>query len=729
MARKIIDLNEDILFEGDEWLLVTDNDDVSKKLSTGRVRDYTDTAISTLSGTLVDYTDNYISTCSGSLQEQLDTKATTSYVTTSLSSKVTTVSGSTINYTVGSGSQFETIKECFDYIGSTFHAGESAITITLATQVHRINTGPIINRDFNHKITVLCNNQEIRVTANTGSTVFDLLGSGYLIFKDAVFISESAVSNSYLKLMYCYYSTVYFYNCIFTNFNWVVDGLYSTILIEGCSITTYSSGTGWTVLFVRNSSLYITDTVADNVVPAGYSHFVWGTESSVIDVGWTTVSVRNFNVGFYAEYGTQITIGAASFTNTAVQYKPTKGIEGNTLALIVDADNSVRRITSDGLNLFNTGYTPTVPLSPVNKGYVDSEIVTLSGVLNSYIATKTTSSYVDSEITTISGYLDEQLSSLSGTITTGPVFTYWSSGEIGSMYGGATSSGGGSYSFIGGGDTNTIAVGADYSAIVGGANNSLSGSYSFIGTGDQNTGSGDYVNILGGNGNTVTNVEDAEIIGSWNTVGGDGTGRYGLVVVGYDNQMGTGDFSYVFGTSNILEGHRSYIIGDSNTTNNRYTIAIGFHADASNSGQIAFGSSEYATTGTIQGSKYILGRSTGSTSPVVLTTNNAAVNNPPGCNNQIILKNTQSVSFHGTVVARKNDSTANAAWKIEGLIIRNADAASTTLVDHTVTAISNTPGWSVALSADTTYGGLTVTFTGTAGVRAVATIDTAEVIY
>jgi hypothetical protein len=65
------------------------------------------------------------------------------------------------------------------------------------------------------------------------------------------------------------------------------------------------------------------------------------------------------------------------------------------------------------------------------------------------------------------------------------------------------------------------------------------------------------------------------------------------------------------------------------------------------------------------------------------------------------------------------------------MIVRGANAASTTLVFSTVTPISNVPLWTLALSADTTNGGLAVTFTGAAAtnIRTVATIQTSEVTY
>jgi hypothetical protein len=75
-----------------------------------------------------------------------------------------------------------------------------------------------------------------------------------------------------------------------------------------------------------------------------------------------------------------------------------------------------------------------------------------------------------------------------------------------------------------------------------------------------------------------------------------------------------------------------------------------------------------------------------------------------------------AVYFKGTVVARQKaaNGTASAAWVIEGLIRREGTVASTTMVTSTVTVISNVPAWTIAVSADTTYGAINVTFTGAA---------------
>jgi hypothetical protein len=57
--------------------------------------------------------------------------------------------------------------------------------------------------------------------------------------------------------------------------------------------------------------------------------------------------------------------------------------------------------------------------------------------------------------------------------------------------------------------------------------------------------------------------------------------------------------------------------------------------------------------------------------------------------------------------------------------------ASTVLVNSATTVLDNTPLWGMALSADTTNGGLKIEVTGAAAtnIRWVATINTSEVTY
>jgi len=125
----------------------------------------------------------------------------------------------------------------------------------------------------------------------------------------------------------------------------------------------------------------------------------------------------------------------------------------------------------------------------------------------------------------------------------------------------------------------------------------------------------------------------------------------------------------------------------------------------------------------------VLTAATTDATPKAATSNGAAAST----NNQIILPNNSAYAFHGTIVARQQASagTACAAWKIEGLIRREGSAGTTVLVNSATTVLDNTPGWGMALSADTTNGGLKIEVTGAAAtnIRWVATINTSEVTY
>ena len=104
-----------------------------------------------------------------------------------------------------------------------------------------------------------------------------------------------------------------------------------------------------------------------------------------------------------------------------------------------------------------------------------------------------------------------------------------------------------------------------------------------------------------------------------------------------------------------------------------------------------------------------------------------------GTTNQIILENNSAYAFSILIAARRQAAggTASAAWKIEGLVRREGSAATTTLVDSNTATLTNVPGWTAAVSADTTNGALAVTVTGAAStnIRWVATAQTSEVTY
>ena len=222
------------------------------------------------------------------------------------------------------------------------------------------------------------------------------------------------------------------------------------------------------------------------------------------------------------------------------------------------------------------------------------------------------------------------------------------------------------------------------------------------------------------------------------------------------NSIAIGQLSFATGANAIALGNagadaaNTIAIGASSVGNSAYASAanavaigsgssgVGPNAGAAGAVALQHGQSliigKYAYTYSVTsylgqyGLLVLRGASTSAT-PVVLTSDNSSA----GPANQVILPQRSAFSFSGTIVARQSSSTgtAAAAWKIEGLIQREAATTTTVLVNSTVTAISNVPGWVLAVSADTFYGGLAITATGTAAtnVRWVATIQTSELTY
>jgi len=199
--------------------------------------------------------------------------------------------------------------------------------------------------------------------------------------------------------------------------------------------------------------------------------------------------------------------------------------------------------------------------------------------------------------------------------------------------------------------------------------------------------------------------------------------------------LASGNSSFALGNRASASGTNSMVLcadngGFGSTASASNSIAIGNLSNSNLAGKIAINNgTRFSVSGDSQQGLFILRIATTDATATVLTSDTAAASN----SNQVILPNNSAYAFSGTIIARQQAAggTASAAWKVEGLIRREANAGTTTLVASTVTAISNVPGWTLALSADTTNGGLAVTATGAAAtnIRWVATIQTSEVTY
>jgi hypothetical protein len=191
------------------------------------------------------------------------------------------------------------------------------------------------------------------------------------------------------------------------------------------------------------------------------------------------------------------------------------------------------------------------------------------------------------------------------------------------------------------------------------------------------------------------------------------------------------------GVSNNASGNYSTIVGGfSNTANSNISSVLGGRQGNTRSivGNTVFSpcSAPIAdATGITQSAMLILARQTTDATATVLTSNSGAASGT----NQVILPNNSAYYFRGTVVAGVTGGGNTKGWTIEGVIKRGANAASTALVGTPVLNLigqdSGASAWVVALTADTTNGGLAVTVTGQASttIRWVAKIETTEMTY
>jgi hypothetical protein len=135
--------------------------------------------------------------------------------------------------------------------------------------------------------------------------------------------------------------------------------------------------------------------------------------------------------------------------------------------------------------------------------------------------------------------------------------------------------------------------------------------------------------------------------------------------------------------------------------------------------------------GISQSALLLLARQTTDATATVLTSNTSAASNT----NQVILPNNSAYSFSGEVIAGVTGAGDTARWTINGAIKRGANAASTTMVGTATVTMSHFDAgaatWVVAVTADTTNGGIKVEVTGAASttIRWVCRISTVEMTF
>lgn len=235
------------------------------------------------------------------------------------------------------------------------------------------------------------------------------------------------------------------------------------------------------------------------------------------------------------------------------------------------------------------------------------------------------------------------------------------------------------------------------SVVIGGSGSTTSGNGSFVGGGATATASANYAVTLGGSSPVASGI--ASFIGS-----------------GYSNTASASFSSVVGGRDNLADGDHSSISGG-----NKATTRSTFGAEARASGQ-------FSSQGDAQRRRFMLRCATTSATPAVLSADGSTATSTT----QITLPNNSTYLFTANIVSRSGADQA--AWCVTGLVTRGANAAATAIVGTpTITAIASSAGasgWGLAVTVDTTLGGLKLTATGVAAtnIKWVADIETVEVV-
>ena len=283
-----------------------------------------------------------------------------------------------------------------------------------------------------------------------------------------------------------------------------------------------------------------------------------------------------------------------------------------------------------------------------------------------------------------------------------------------------------------GSSTSTLSFFTPHGVVVGGGNNQATGSYSFIGGGgdagtaaNRNVASGDWSAVAGGWKNVASG--EASFIGGGGSFGGGvggniASGISSVVCGGYANVSNATSSAVGGGNNNTASGARSTVVGGTFATTRGIT------------GYTILGTSDRSIAniaGVSQAGLLVLAKETTDATATALTSSSSAA----GTTNQVILPNNSAYFFRGEVISGVTGGGDAKGWTIEGVIKRGANAASTALVGvPTVTSTYADAGastWDIAVTADTTNGGLRITFTGQAAttIRTVARISTVEMTY
>ena len=273
-----------------------------------------------------------------------------------------------------------------------------------------------------------------------------------------------------------------------------------------------------------------------------------------------------------------------------------------------------------------------------------------------------------------------------------------------------------SNAFAAGGSNNNATSGN--AAVVGGGSNTASGSSSAVVGGSNSTASGSGAAVVGGTGNTASGTY-AAVIGGNNNAASD----FNAVSVGGNGNSASGQGSISLGgLSNFANANQSMVAGGA--YGNARSIVGNFVVPASSFPISGFNGRQQLCT-------LLLGRETTDATATRL----ASDANAASTINQVILPNNSAYYVKGSIIATVTGGGNTKSWDFIATIKRGANAAATSIVGavtlNVQAANAGASTWVVAITADTTNGGLAVTVTGQAAttIRWVAKLESTEVTF
>jgi hypothetical protein len=216
-------------------------------------------------------------------------------------------------------------------------------------------------------------------------------------------------------------------------------------------------------------------------------------------------------------------------------------------------------------------------------------------------------------------------------------------------------------------------------------------------------------------------------------------------------QVASGSYSSVLaGRNSTASGTDCHSIGAGCNSSGTGSIALSYNAVSSGTvsgvlggsrgtargiaGNTVFAASNTPiadVSGNTQAALLVLGRQTTDATATVLASDGSTI----AATNQITLPNNSAYYFTGEVIAGVTGAGNTKGWEISGVIKRGAGVGTTALVGSpTVTSLYADAGastWTVAVTANTTLGCLTITVTGQASttIRWVAQVRTTEMTF